>query len=88
MPGERLVALDDPTLDRIAIGTVVHEVPGAVGDLARGLGRRALPQPIDELDLEALDLIGRVPGASRGSGSAIVSFHIAVATSSRLRSVI
>ena len=60
MPGQRLVALDHAALDRIVVGSVVHEIPGAVGDLARGLGRRALPQAIDERDLEALDLVGGI----------------------------
>ena len=47
-PRECLVALDDALLDQIRVGPVVHQVPGAVGDLTRGLGRRELPQPVDE----------------------------------------
>ena len=61
-PRERLVALDDAALDRVLVVSVVHQVPGAVGDLARVLGVRALPQAIDELQLERLDLIGGVAG--------------------------
>ena len=82
------MALDDAALDRIVVGTVVDEVPGAVGDLARGLGGGALPQTVDELSSKLWIWSAGSPGAIRGSGSPIVSFHIAVATSSRLRSVI
>ncbi len=59
-PRESLVALDDPLLDRIAVGAVMHEVPGAVGDLAGVLRRGRLPQPVDQQQLELLQLIGRV----------------------------
>ena len=61
-PGERLVALDDSLLDGIVVTAVVHEVPGAVGDLARGLRSRALTQPVHQFQLKALKLIGWIAG--------------------------
>ena len=81
------MALDHALLDRVVVGPVVDQVPRAVGDVPRVVRRGALPQPVDELKLEALDLSAGSPGAIRGSGSAIVSFHIEVATSKRLRRV-
>lgn len=38
-PGERLVALDDPLLDGVALGPVVHEVPRLVRHPLGGLGQ-------------------------------------------------
>jgi hypothetical protein len=43
-PRERLVALDDPLLDGVAVRPVVHEVPRLVRDPLRGLGRRVAAQ--------------------------------------------
>ena len=62
-PGQRLVALHHAPLDRVVVGPVVHEVPGAVGDLTRVLGRRRLPQPVDERQLELADLVGGLAGS-------------------------
>src|SRR5579884_1218496 len=61
-PGQCLMALDHALLDGVLIGPVVDHVPSAVRDVPCVVGRRALPQPIDELKLEALDLIRRVAG--------------------------
>ena len=43
-PGQRLVAFDDPPLDGVRLGPVVHEVPRLVGDPLGGLGRRLSAQ--------------------------------------------
>jgi len=43
-PSERLVAFDDPLLDGVRVGSVVHEVPRLVRDPPRGLGRRVAAQ--------------------------------------------
>ena len=61
-PRERLVALDDPLLDHIRIRPIVDQVPRAVCDLTRGVGRRQLPEPVDELQFELFDLSRRVAG--------------------------
>src|SRR3954447_21416027 len=55
-PRESLVALDDAALDRILVAAVVDQVPGLVGDVARGLRRGLLPEHVDERQLEALQL--------------------------------
>jgi hypothetical protein len=39
-PGQRLVAFDDPPLDGVGLGAVVHEVPRLVRHPLGGLGRR------------------------------------------------
>jgi hypothetical protein len=39
-PSQRFVALDDPPLDDVRLGPVVHEVPRLVGDPLGRLGRR------------------------------------------------
>ena len=57
------MALDHALLDRIVVFAVVDQIPGAVRDLAGVVGRRALPQPVDELQLERLDLVRRVAGS-------------------------
>jgi hypothetical protein len=43
-PRQRLVALDDPLLDGVAVRPVVHEVPRLVRDPLGGLGRRVAAQ--------------------------------------------
>ena len=65
-PRQRLVALDDAQLDRVVVGAIVHQVPGAIGDLARVLRGGQLPQAVDQLQLEALDLGGGVAGLHSG----------------------
>ena len=59
---ESLVDLHDAPADRITLGAVVHEIPGAIGDLARVLGRRRLPQAVDEQQFELLQLLLRMQG--------------------------
>lgn len=56
------MALDHTLFDRIGVWPVVHKIPCAIGDLTRGLRRRQLPQPVDEPQLELLDLASRVTG--------------------------
>ena len=87
-PGQRLVALHDAPLDRVLVGPVVNQVPGLVGDVARGLWGRLRAQHVHELQLERGQLLGRIAGSIRGRGSAVASFHIWVAMTSRLRSSI
>jgi Lysyl oxidase len=43
-PSKRLVAFDDPLLDDVRLGAVVHEVPRLVGDPLGRLGRRLAAQ--------------------------------------------
>jgi Lysyl oxidase len=43
-PSQRLVAFDDPLLDGVRLGPVVHEVPRLVRDPLGGLGRRLAAQ--------------------------------------------
>jgi hypothetical protein len=43
-PSQRLVAFDDPPLDGVRVGPVVHEVPRLVRDPLRGLGPRVAAQ--------------------------------------------
>ena len=86
-PRERLVDLDDAQADRIALRAIVHEIPRAVGDLARVLGRRRFPQAVDEQQLELLHLLlGRARRQSR-QRFPVTSRHMPVATSRRLRRV-
>src|SRR4051794_41801640 len=59
-PRQLFMALNDPLLDDILVGTVVNEVPRPVGDLAGRVGRRPLAQALDELQLEGLDLLERL----------------------------
>ena len=67
----------------------MDQIPGAIGDLARVLGRRALPQAIDELELEALELVGGIARRQlRESLAASPRATCSVATRSRFRSVI
>src|SRR5215216_6000587 len=58
--GQRLVTFDDASFDRILVAAVVDQIPGLVGDVARGLRRGLLPQHVDELQLERLELLHRV----------------------------
>ncbi len=67
------MALDDAPLDRIGVAPVVDQVPGAVRDLPRVLRRGALPQPVDERDLELSIWSAGSPGVIRGSGSPVAS---------------
>jgi hypothetical protein len=46
---QRLVAFDDPLLDGVRIGTVVHEVPSLVRHPLGGLGSRVAAQQVDHL---------------------------------------
>ena len=55
------MAFDHAALDRIVVGAIVDQIPGAIGDLASVLAVGALPQAIDELQLEAPQLVRRVP---------------------------
>ena len=56
------------SLTGVVVGAVVDQVPGPVGDVPSVVRRGALPQPVNELKLEALELIGRDrPGPSAGA---------------------
>src|SRR5512133_2629559 len=55
-----LVTLDDAALDRVLVVAVVDQVPCLVRDVARRLRRGLFPEHVDELQLEALELPGRV----------------------------
>lgn len=59
---QRLVTLDDALFDGVVVGSVVDHVPGPIGDLAGGLRGRVLPESVDHLQLESLQLIGRLAG--------------------------
>ena len=54
------MALHYPLLDGIVVAAVVHEVPRLVGNVARGLRRGLAAQHVHELQLERLQLLGRV----------------------------
>ena len=56
-PGELLVMLRDPALDRVLIVPGVHEAPHRVGRLLGRLGRRATAHLVDQRELETLDLL-------------------------------
>src|SRR4051812_41733012 len=58
--GERLVALHHALLHAVRVGPLVHDVPGLVGHALRRLGRGVLAEQVDDLQLERLDLRGRV----------------------------
>ncbi len=63
---QRLVAFDDPFLDLVRVEAVVDEVPRSIRYLPRILRRCALPEPVDQLQLKALELIGGLPGRHPG----------------------
>ena len=82
------MALDDALADRIALRSVVHKIPCAVGDLAGVLDRRRLPQALDQQQLRTrCTCCSGEPGGSLGSASPVTSRHMPVATSRRLRRV-